>query len=265
MAHSKNLKKNTALSPYDSLSGKRVLITGASSGIGATMAKLFALHGAKIGIHYRNSKNSALNVLREIKSAGGEGELFKGDLLQRNVRANLISKFINKFGGIDILINNAGAILEYKHFSRLTETNWDDMFALHAKASFVLSQKAFANMTRQKWGRIINISTNATKYASPNIMHYYSSKASLEAVTLGFAKEGTKHNILVNAIRCGNINTPMHTKFVGYSEKKNRERIRMIPLARAGNPEEIAHLALFLCSSASDFTTGQIITVAGGE
>ena len=249
---------------FDTLRGKRVLITGASSGIGTAIAKIFSQYGSHIGIHYHSSKDVA-GIINDIKKTGGRAEAFQGDLLQKKVRETLVQEFVEKFNGIDVLVNNAGAIFEYKHFTEVTEEEWDKMFVLHTKAPFILSQKAYHFMAKQKWGRIINTSTNAIKYTGANIMHYYAAKAALEAITLGFSKDGMKHNVLVNAIRCGNIDTLMHKKIPGYSSEKHLERVQMIPLGRAGKVEEIAQMVLFLASSASDFTTGQIIAIAGGE
>lgn len=250
---------------FGSIKGKRVLITGASSGIGAETAVLFGEYGAFVGVHFRRDKKSALAVLAKIKKLDGDGEVFGGDLLNKNIRQGLIRSFIKKFGGIDILINNAGAIYNYQPFAEIQERDFDEMFTLHAKVPFILSREAFKDMAKRKWGRIINISTNAIKYAGPNVVHYCASKAALEAVSAGFAREGAKDNVLVNVIRCGFIDTPMHTKTPGYDKRRFQERIKMIPLGRAGRPDDIAHLAVFLASKCGDFITGEVFTVAGGE
>lgn len=250
---------------FETIKGKRVLVTGASSGIGASIAKLFASYGAFVGLHYRKSKLQAMGVLRECKNAGGKMEIFQGDLLKSTVRKRLIKSFVDIFGGIDILINNAGGIYKYKHFSEIDEDSWDKTFNLNTKIPFFLSLDAFEYMKKHKWGRIINITTAGVKYVGANSLHYTSSKAALDVLTLGFAREGAKYNILVNSIRCGVIDTPMHTKIDGYSEERFQERINLIPLKRLGKPIDIARMALFLASECGDFITGEVFTVAGGD
>ena len=248
---------------FNEIKNKKVLVTGASSGIGASIAKLFLEHGAAVGLHYSSNKEGAENIQKS--AANGMAEIFQGDLLEENSRKQLVPEFIRKFGGIDVLINNAGAGFEHKHFSKLYEEEWNRMFDLHAKAPFYLTRSAFAHMEKQKWGRIINISTNAMEYAGAYNMHYYASKAALDAFTKGFAKEGAANNILVNTIRCGVIGTPMRTKIIGYEEKRFLERVSMVPIKRAGKPLDIARLVLFLASECGDFITGEIFKVAGGE
>lgn len=233
---------------FEKIKEKRVLITGASSGIGEATAKLFLKHGAYVGTHSNSSDT-----------------LLKGNLLKKEVRENLVASFIEVFGGIDILVNNAGACYEYKHFSEIDEKSWDTMFDLHAKAPFVLSKDAFAHMKEQNWGRIINISTAAVERTGPNNMHYYASKAALDALTRGFAREGAKHNVLVNSIRCGVIDTPMRTKISGYSEEIFQKRVSMIPMGSAGKPIDIARMILFLTGEGGNFITGQIYKISGGE
>src|SRR3989344_9297219 len=248
---------------FREIKNKKILVTGAGSGIGAAIAKLFIEHGAVVGLHYLKNKEGVLEILRGAEA--GQAELFQGDLLDKKVRETLTASFIQKFGSIDVLINNAGACHEYKHFSEINESEWDRMFELHAKAPFFLSQDVLTHMKRQKWGRIINISTNAIEYAGAYNMHYYASKAALDAFTKGFAKEGAANNILVNTIRCGVIDTPMRTKIPGYEEERFLKRIDMIPLKNAGKPLDIARLVLFLASECGDFITGEIFKVAGGE
>ena len=250
---------------FEQIMNKRVLVTGASSGIGKVIATRFAEHGAHVGIHYRSDRQSANKLLGELTKYHGHIELFHGDLMLAETRRHLIPSFLESFGGIDILVNNAGACYEYKHFSELDEAAWDTMLALHTKAPFILARDAFKFMKRRNWGRIINISTVSIEYAGPNNMHYYSSKAAMDAITMGLAGEGAKHNILVNSIRCGMIDTPMRTKISGYNEEKFTKRIQMIPLKRAGTALEIAEMVLFLASGSGSFITGEIIRIAGGE
>lgn len=250
---------------FEAIQKKRVLITGSSSGIGACIAKLFAKFGARVGVHYAHSEEQALEVLKEIVEDSREARIFRADLLEPSIRRDLVPSFIREFGGIDILINNAALVSEYKHFSELAEEHWDKTFALNVKAPFCLSRDAFAYMKEQGWGRIINISSVAVKYAAPHSLHYTASKAALETLTLGFARDGAKYNILVNSIRCGVIDTPMRTTIPNYSEELFKKRVSLVPLGRAGMPLDIARTALFLASECGDFITGECFVVAGGD
>lgn len=251
---------------FDSIKGKKILITGASTGIGAKCAKLFAQHGALIGIHYRQNKEKAEKLAEELQNAHNvEAKLFPGDLLEQSVRENIINDFVKSFGRIDVLVNNAGACYSYKHFSELDEDSWDKTISLNAKAPFFLSRYAFNCMKEYRWGRIINISTVSIKFGGAKNLHYSASKAALEALTTGFAREGAKYNILVNCIRCGVVDTSMHTRIDGYSEDLFKKRAEMIPLKRVGKPIDIARMVVFLASDCGNFITGEIFTVAGGE
>jgi 3-oxoacyl-[acyl-carrier protein] reductase len=247
---------------FKDLKGKRVLVTGASSGIGACIAELFGSYGATVGIHYRSDKKGALKVIDNIVKKGGKAALFPGDLLQPSVRAGLLKAFKENFGGIDVLVNNAGGIYGAKSFLELDEESWDNTFTLNAKAPFFLAKEAFA-MMKEQGGKIINISSVSAKYGgSPQTMHYGAAKAALDAITVGLARAGAPYNILVNSIRGGFIDTPFHKKI---GRENLSDRIKMIPLKRAGQPEDIANMVLFLSAKTGDYITGEIFTIAGGD
>lgn len=250
---------------FETIRDKRVLVTGSSSGIGAAIAELFAKYGARVGLHYGHSESAALDVLNTIEQHGGQARVFRGDLIKSSDRRKLVPSFIEAFGGIDVLINSAGVAGDYVHFAELEEETWDRVFAVNVKAPFYLCGDALAHMKQQRWGRIINISTVSIKYAGANSLHYTASKAALEAVTLGISRDGAKHNVLVNSIRCGVIDTPMRTKIAGYNEELFRQRVSLVPVGHAGMPIDIARMALFLTSECGDFITGECFTVAGGD
>ncbi len=249
---------------FESIKGKRILITGATGGIGSALAELFADYGAHLGLHYVKNHKKALNLLKKTREKTSS-EIFKANLLKSKEVMNLAKSFIKKLGGIDVLINNAGS---YNHidFRSLDEKFWQNTFDLNVKAPFILSRDVFNYLKDQGGGRIINISSVNVKYGgSGKSLHYIASKAALESVTRTLAKEGAKYNILVNAIRPGLIDTPMRTKIKNYSEKDFLKRMELVLLKRAGKPIDVAQMALFLASEAGDFITGEIFTVAGGD
>jgi 3-oxoacyl-[acyl-carrier protein] reductase len=250
---------------FEGIKGKKVLITGASTGIGAAIAELFAKYGALVGIHYNKSRKEALALREKIVSAGGKAEVFKADLLKKSERATLVKRFTDAFGGIDVLVNNAGGVYGPKEILDLDETSWDKTFALNTAAPFFLARDAFLHMKSHGGGRIINISSISAKYGgSPTTIHYGAAKAALDAVTKGLARAGAPYNILVNSVRGGVIDTPFHEKIL--RDRKNlEERIKLIPLKRMGKPIEMARMVLFLASEAGDYITGEIFTVAGGD
>lgn len=247
------------------LHGRRVLITGASGGIGSAIAKEFAAHGAILGLQYKSNSDAGNDLLRDARALTRDVELFSADLLEADAPCLLMHSFIDRFGGIDVLINNAGATFDYAHFSQLDPCAWQRTFDLNVRAPFYLCGMAFEHM-KKCGGRIINISSVNVKYGgSAKSMHYCASKAALDSLTIGFAREGAHYNILVNSIRCGLIDTPMRSRIDGYSEENFRKRMDMVPLGRAGSPTDIARMAAYLAGEGGNFITGEIMTIAGGD
>ena len=228
-------------SVFESLKGKKALVTGASTGIGACIAEYLATFGTHVGVHYLSNKEKAEAVADRVNELSGWGKTFRGDLLDISVQQRLVDDFVDSCGGIDILINNAGGIYDYIHFSELNEKSWNKKFFLNLKAPFYLMKMAFKYMKKNGGGRIINITTVSAKYGgSPYNLHYVASKAALDTLAVGLAREGAKHNILVNSVRCGLIRTTMQDKIPRYNEEKLQERISLVPLKRAGKPEDTA-------------------------
>ena len=247
---------------FKNIKNKRVLVTGATGGIGSCMVRLFAEHQAVVGVHYHHEKEEAENLVRKVEESGGSAFSFQADLATESGDA-LIKSFIEQFGGIDILINNAGAVFGSKPILELDKLSWENTFRLNAQAPFFLAQSAFRFMKDNGGGKIINISSISAKYGgSDKTLHYGASKAALEAMNVGLAKAGAPHNILVNVVRGGFIDTPLHQKLGRTNLEK---RIQAIPLKRAGKAEDIARMVLFLASEGGDFITGEIFTVAGGD
>src|SRR3989344_810901 len=251
---------------FKEIKNKKVLITVANGGIGVATAELFAKHGALVGIHYYQSQKRALELRRKITSFGGRAEILKeADLTKSASRHNLIREFIQKFGRIDVLVNNAGGVYGVKDFLSLDERSWEKTFALNAAAPFFLAQEAFRCMEKQRGGRIINISSVAAKYGgSATPLHYGAPKPALEAITKGLARAGAPYNVLVNTVRGGIIDTLFHQK-IHRTKADLQKRVKLTPLGRMGRPSDIAQMVLFLASRGGDYITGETFTVAGGD
>ena len=248
---------------FDGLASKRVLVTGAGGGIGAATAQAFGEAGCALGLHALRSEAACRALAERFRAAGGKAEVLTGDLRDPAVRASLVDRFVAAAGGIDVLVNNAGGALGARHFLELEEAAWEETFALNTLAPFALARAAFRWMRDHGGGRIINIGSIGVKFGGgSHTMHYSAAKAALETLSLGMARAGAPHNILVNVIRPGVIDTPFHAKV----PKADREgRVRQIPLGQAGTPQDVARMVAYLASDAGRFITGQIFAVSGGE
>jgi 3-oxoacyl-[acyl-carrier protein] reductase len=248
---------------FEALQGKRVLITGSGSGIGACMAELFADYGGVIGVHYHRSEEGARKVIAGIRKRGGSAFPVRADLMDPDACQDLVPRFVEMVGGIEVLVNNAGAVHGHLHFLEMDRESWESTIALDLTAPFFLARAAFGYMKEHGGGRIVSISSIAAKYGgSAETIHYGAAKAGLEAVTRTLARAGARYGILVNAIQPGVIDTDFHRK-IGRGSLK--ERVKHIPLGRAGTPLDVARLCLFLASEGGDYITGQVYGVTGGD
>lgn len=241
-----------------SLKNKNVLVTGASSGIGASIAEKFAKCGANVGIHYSSNHEGAQSVFKEL-SKYTFVKIYKQDFSKE--QPNIIKRFITDFGTIDILINNAGMIDE-KSFLEISSNDYDKIFKINSKAPFFLSRDAFLEMKKKRFGKIISIGSNVVKFGTGRngSIQYAAAKSTLEVLTKGLAKFGAEYNIIANCIRPGVVKTKMQEKRDDYLN-----RVNLIPLKRMGSVDDISNLVIYLCSDAGSYITGQIINVTGGE
>lgn len=249
------------------LEGRRALVTGASSGIGLAIATALAAAGATVGLHHRRPAAELATTLAKMRQAARAPVIpVPGDLTDPAVQDQLVDDFTAEAGGLDILVNNAGGLYGYRDFRDLDRADWEQTFALNVTAPAMLARAAWPHLLAAGGGRIVNISTAAVGYGgSGRSLHYGASKAALEAVSRTLAKEGAGDGILVNTVRCGVIDTEMHSRVDGYDPARWRRRLELIPLGRPGRAEEVARMVLHLLGPGGDFITGQTISVSGGE
>lgn len=242
------------------LKDKVAIVTGASKGIGRAIAINFAKEGAKVVLNYRSDDNGAQEVLKEIENSCGVAFLHKGDVSDFSVAEDLIKFCIEKFSRIDILVNNAG-ITRDTLLLRMKEEDFDSVINVNLKGSFNCVKHASSFMIKQKYGKILNISSVIGLIGNIGQINYAASKAGIIGMTKSLAKELGSRGINVNAIAPGFIETDMTSVL----EDKTKETIMShIPLKRMGSVEDVSNLAVFLASDLASYITGQVITVDGG-
>ncbi len=243
---------------------KVILITGASTGIGAATAIEFSLAGAKVMVNYNRSRSAAEEVLSRIEKEGGDGAVFKADVTKPAEVKKLVEETIRQFGGrIDILVNNAGSLLDRRPFSEMTDELWDRCMELNIKSVYLCCKYVVPVMKSQRYGRIVNISSIAARNGGGfGSGHYSAAKAAVLTFSKNLAKELADNNITVNNIAPGIISTPFHDRFT--SSEIREAMKKAVPLGREGTPEEVAYPILFLASDYAGYITGETIEVNGG-
>lgn len=244
------------------LKNKVAVVTGASKGIGASIAKYFAAEGAKVIVNYASSKEGADNVVKEITDHGGTAISVQGDVSKEADVTRLFEETKDAFGTLDILVNNAG-IYQYAAIEQLSQESFHQQFNINVLGSLLTIQAAL-KLFGDKGGNIINISSEAGKTPLPTGSVYSATKAALDAITISLSKEFSGRNIRINSILPGIVETEgSHSAgFIG-SEAETRF-VANTPLGRTGQPEDIAKVAVFLASDDSAWITGEKISVSGG-
>ena len=237
---------------------KVVIVTGGSRGIGAAIVKELANSGNSVILNYNKSENEANSIKNELTNNGKIVEIYKADVRNREEVKALINFAIEKFGRIDVLVNNAG-ICQSKLFTDITDEDWENMLQTNLTSVFYATQEALKYMVPRKEGCIINISSVYSLTGASCEAHYSAAKAGVDGITKSLAKELGPSNIRVNSIAPGAIDTDMN-QFLNEEERK--ELNEEIPLERMGKPEEIASCAKWLIEN--EYTTGQVISVNGG-
>lgn len=243
-----------------SLESRVAIVTGASRGIGKSIAIGLAQRGAKLVVNYNKSAASAEDVVSEIQSAGGHAQAFQADVSDFKQAASLVKFAIDAFDGLDILVNNAG-ITRDKLIMLMTEEDWDIVQDTNLKSTFNCSKSAVRHMMRKRFGRIINITSVAGQIGNPGQTNYSASKAGQIGFTKALAREIASRNITVNAIAAGYIETDI---WAGVPDEAREAILSMIPMARKGEAQEIADAVAFLSSDQASYITGQIIGIDGG-
>jgi len=249
---------------YEDLKGKAVIITGSRQGMGKADALAFAENGAKVTVVDISQEDCQL-VVDEIEKNGGQGLAVKCDVSNGKEVEEMVKKTVEKFGKVDILVNNAG-ICQFKPFLELTEDEWQKTLDINLKGYFLCAKAAAKEMAKQKSGAIVNIASvvmGQIGMGMAGLAHYSASKGGIAALTKTLALELAPHNIRVNTIAPGAIDTPMAAS-VKTDPKTLEQTLAMIPMRRMGKPEEIANAVLFLASNDSSYITGSIVVVDGG-
>ena len=241
------------------LKNKVAVITGASRGIGKSIALLMAKNGAKVVVAARNQELLD-SLVAEIEFSGGEALAVAGDVSSTDDANNLISSAVEAFGQVDILVNNAG-ITSDGLLLRMKDEDWDAVLDINLKGAFICTRAVAKVMTKKRYGRIINISSVVGEMGNAGQANYCASKAGMIGLTKSNAKELGKRNITVNAVTPGFITTDMTD---GLTEKVINELTAQIPLGCLGEANDVAEAVLFLASEQSKYITGQVLGVNGG-
>ncbi|AJE15670.1 SDR family oxidoreductase [Stutzerimonas balearica] len=246
---------------------KVMLITGASRGIGAATAQLAARRGYAVCLNYRQRADAAEQLAQRIRQAGGRAITLAADVADEKQVAALFAAIDREFGRLDVLVNNAGMLERQMRLEEMDAARLQRVFATNVQGSFLCAREAIKRMSTAHGGRggaIVNLSSVAARLGAPNeYIDYAAAKAAIDAMTIGLAKEVAAEGIRVNAVRPGVVYTDIHASG---GEPDRVERVRAsVPMARGGQPEEIAEAVLWLASDQASYTSGALLDVAGGR
>jgi len=236
------------------------LITGGSRGIGRAICLALAADGVAVAVHYRGHADAARAVVSQIETQGGRAIALKADLVDPLEIDQLIRQTVQKVGDIDILVNNAGG-MSRGAVEELSDNDWEHSLTLNLTSAFRCTRACIPHMKQQRWGRIINISSQSTESGSRNHAHYVAAKSGLLGFTYSLVKELGEYGITVNAVSPGRIVTDLLRPSISTREE---EWLAQTPLRRLGQPEDVAAAVAFLASESASYITGANLPVNGG-
>ena len=242
------------------LSGKVAAVTGASQGIGASIARRFAEAGARLVVHYRGQPELAAHLAATVNDNGGEAVVVRAELSEPSGAADLVEQALDSFGALDVLVNNAGRF-PTRALLDMSLAEWQEMYAANVETAFLCTQAAARHMKEAGGGAILNVASVSALAPAPDHSHYSSSKAALLMLTRAAAQELGRYDIRVNSVSPGLIDRP------GLEQQWPDGVARWLaraPLGRLGNPEDVADACLFLASPAARWITGHDLVVDGG-
>jgi 3-oxoacyl-[acyl-carrier protein] reductase len=242
-----------------SFSERVALVTGASQGIGRAVALKLASQGATVAVAARNQEKLD-ELVKEITAAGGKAATFILDVSDEEQIKTVFKSVISQLGKIDILVNNAG-ITRDQLVMRLKRADWDAVINTNLTSAYLCTQQAISSMLKQRWGRIINVTSVFGQIGQAGQANYASSKAGLIGLTMALAREVASRNITCNAVAPGFIETSMTAVL---SDEFKQNAVKMVPLGRSGSPEDVAHAVAFLASEEASYITGHVLNVNGG-
>lgn len=242
------------------LDGKRALVTGASGGIGGAIAEALAAAGASVAVHYGQSATAAEAAAATARAQGTEVEVVQADLADEAAIAAMFERLRQRWGGVDVLVNNA-AIIRDGYVMLMPPAAWDEVMAVNLRGAFLCARHALRPMIRAKWGRIINIISPAALLGKDGAANYAAAKGGLLSFSKSLAREVGRYGITVNSVCPGLVETPL----IANLPAVERERFhQQTALGRFGTRAEVAHAVHFLASPAASYITGATLTVDGG-
>jgi len=248
------------------LANKVAIITGSSQSIGKGIALRFAREGAKVVVNYLSNERLALAVVEEIREKGGEACAFRADVSNEDDVRGMVEATVERYGTIDILINNA-AIDPRQKWNEISVADWDRVMANNVRSQFICCKAVYPYMQKQQYGKIINVSSVTFWFGKTNYVHYVASKGAIIGFTRALAREVGDDNITVNCITPGAVKTETELAKVGSAEAQQKTDVQMTQLQSIPRRQLIGDLDgafVFLASSDSDFITGQTLNVDGG-